>query len=205
MFKFLSCPLLLPPPEKIHSEFLPFSLSTFSPPPSPASFFTFTQCIFNTAPSWGKPEQVAITLTHVDVPHADNRDISSSQTAMATLHRLSFTLESGTSRESCVCVVCQAFTWNKPFTCDIQSPKSVWIHSFEIYSKWSVQTNQQINRHTHTLHNAVTLVWGLLRLTPTTWCVPTLGLRHNVETTAVTNPGLGEEGQVPLHGGLLHI
>ena len=39
------------------------------------------------------------------------------------------------------------------------------MRSFEIYGKWSVQTS--IERYTHTWLDAVTLVWGLLRLVPT--------------------------------------
>ena len=39
------------------------------------------------------------------------------------------------------------------------------MHSFEIYSKWSVQTSI----HTHVL-NAVTLVWGLFRLATIMFC-----------------------------------
>jgi len=34
-----------------------------------------------------------------------------------------------------------------------------------IYGKWSVQASKQANIHTHRC-NEVTLVWGLLRLTP---------------------------------------
>ena len=39
---------------------------------------------------------------------------------------------------------------------------NIWMRSFKIYCKWSVQAS----KHTH-VHNEVTLVWGLLRLGPT--------------------------------------
>ena len=83
----------------------------------------------------------------VHVPHADNR-----AARLLWLHgyRLSFTLKSWTSRESCIWVVCQAFTWSKPLTCDIQSSKSVWMHSFEIYGEWLVQTNKPTNQQAYT-------------------------------------------------------
>ena len=41
------------------------------------------------------------------------------------------------------------------------------MRSFKIYSKWSVQTNKQTSIHTR-VRNAVTLVWGSLRLAPIT-------------------------------------
>ena len=72
------------------------------------------------------------------------------------------------------------------------------MHSFEIYGKWWVQTNQQTNKPTG-IHT-VTLVWGLLRLAPTTDVYTILGLRHDLTTTTVAKPGLGEEGLIPLHG-----
>ena len=40
---------------------------------------------------------------------------------------------------------------------------NIWMHSFKIYGKWSVQTNK--HRYTQA-RNAVTLVWGSLRLAP---------------------------------------
>ena len=46
---------------------------------------------------------------------------------------------------------------------DIQSSWNISMRSFKIYGKWSFQTSI----HTRVC-NAVTLVWGLLRLTPTT-------------------------------------
>ena len=50
---------------------------------------------------------------------------------------------------------------------------------FKIYSKWSVQTK---SIHTH-VHNAVTLVWGSLRLTPIT------GKRvNNIQPILVISP-----------------
>ena len=36
---------------------------------------------------------------------------------------------------------------------------------FKIYSKWLVQANKQASKH---MRNAVMLVWGSLRLAPTT-------------------------------------
>ena len=42
------------------------------------------------------------------------------------------------------------------------------MHSFKMYSKRSVKTNKlmvSIDIYTH-MHNAVYLVWGLLKLTP---------------------------------------
>ena len=41
---------------------------------------------------------------------------------------------------------------------------------FKIYGEWSVQASKQASIHTH-VRNAVTLVWGSLRLAPTTACV----------------------------------
>ena len=44
------------------------------------------------------------------------------------------------------------------------------MHMFKIYGKWSVQTNKQTNEQASIhirVHNAVMLVWGLLRLAPT--------------------------------------
>ena len=55
------------------------------------------------------------------------------------------------------------------YTCnvDTQSSRNISMRSFEIYSKWSVQANKQASKqaniHTH-VPNAVTLVWGSLRL-----------------------------------------
>ena len=43
------------------------------------------------------------------------------------------------------------------------------MRSFKIYGKWSVQASKQANIHTHVC-NAVTLVWGSLRLAPITYC-----------------------------------
>ena len=48
-----------------------------------------------------------------------------------------------------------------------QSSWNIWICSFKIYGKWSVQASKQTNIHTH-VRNEVTLVWGSLRLAPIT-------------------------------------
>ena len=42
------------------------------------------------------------------------------------------------------------------------------MRSFKVYGKWSVQANKQANIHTHVC-NEVTLVWGSLRLAPTSF------------------------------------
>ena len=70
-------------------------------------------------------------------------------------YRLCFTLKSWANS---VWVGCQAFTWSKPLTCDIQSSKSVWMDSFEIYGKSSFQTNIPTNQH---VRNAATVSMGL--------------------------------------------
>ena len=41
------------------------------------------------------------------------------------------------------------------------------MRSFKIYDKWLVQTNKQISIHIR-VRNAVTLVWGSLKLAPIT-------------------------------------
>ena len=66
------------------------------------------------------------------------------------------------------------------------------MHSFEIYGEWLVQTNKPTNQQAYThVRNAVMLVLGLLRLAPTTSCIPTLGLRHDLTTATVTKPWVG--------------
>ena len=50
---------------------------------------------------------------------------------------------------------------------DSQSSWNIWLLSFKVYSKWSVQASKQVSKQTYThVHNEVTLVWGLLRLAP---------------------------------------
>ena len=49
------------------------------------------------------------------------------------------------------------------------SSRNIWMHSFEIYGKWLVQTNMDISTQ---VFNAVMLVWGSLTLAPIT-----MGLR----------------------------
>ena len=50
---------------------------------------------------------------------------------------------------------------------DSQSSWNIWMCSFKVYSKWSVQASKQASKqaniHTH-VHNEVTLVWGSLFL-----------------------------------------
>ena len=83
----IQVPFLSPPPPslKIHIQSFspfPFPHSPIFPPLQPSLYVP--KAFFNAAPSWGKPERVAITFTHVGDPHADNRAISFNQTAMAT-------------------------------------------------------------------------------------------------------------------------
>ena len=71
-------PLLSPPlpfPKKHIQSFSPFPFphSPLFPPLQPSLYVP--KAFFNATPSWGKPERVAITFTHVGVPHADNRVI----------------------------------------------------------------------------------------------------------------------------------
>ena len=68
------------------------------------------------------------------------------------------------------------------------------MRSFEIYGKWSVQTNKRTSIDT-CVCNAVTLVWGSLRLAPTRRSVcplmiyQTIGVYRSAKQTMDTHVG----------------
>ena len=64
------------------------------------------------------------------------------------------------------------------------------MHSFETYGKLLVQTS--IDRYTHVL-NAVTLVWGLLRLAPIIISYMSFPIAYRTQTLGV--PKSLEDGQ----------
>ena len=70
---------------------------------------------------------------------------------------------------------------------DTQSFRNIRMRSFEIFSKWSVQAS----KHTYTRHNEATLVWGLLRLTPNTFCgtICFYSVENNVEYISLKKTG----------------
>ena len=64
------------------------------------------------------------------------------------------------------------------------------MRSFEIYGKWSVQTNK------HSVRNAVTLVLGFLRLAPITCAIHyRMGGKMSTLTMKVTKVGISESNE----------
>ena len=64
-----------------------------------------------------------------------------------------------------LCMLQTHSTWVVFAPATLQSSWNIWMHSFKVYGKWSVQASKQANIHTHVC-NEVTLVWGSLRLAP---------------------------------------